>query len=143
MMKPKAALVKAGFTEGDHTWSPGDENKRGRLSLAAKTECERLAASGWDIEGFKVTAATATAPATVERVPVTNGAQTIADIPDNPLRDDRVLKAIAYDKDGNPANVGMRKVCNICGSSLTYCGCPQPLVWVDFDHESVVNFKSI
>lgn len=133
-MKPKAALVKDGFVEGDHTWSPGDENKRGRLSGGAIERCMQLAAEGWQIDGYVATASTGPEPKTeVSKVKV--DPNRIQDVPE-PARDED-----SWTAHSSVGPVGMRTVCNICKSSLTYCHCPNPRVWLDHENESMVVFK--
>lgn len=131
-MKPKAALVKDQFVEGDHTWSPGDENKRGRLSLAAKEHLSSLVSKGWDIEGFSASKSS-TGETIVSKVKA--DPSTVSEIPD-PTRDEDSLTAWAGTK-----QVGMRTVCNNCRRSLTYCLCPSPKVWLDHNAEAVVTFR--
>lgn len=127
-MKPKEALVKDGFLP------KGSENTRGRMSKAGITRCEELAASGWSIDGFSVTkSADSSKPDTVTKIKTDPNA--VVDIP-NPTRDETAMTAWV-----GTENVGMRKVCNNCRRSLTYCPCEQPKVWVDSDLEGVVYFK--
>lgn len=127
-MKPKVALVKDGFLPA------GSENKRGRLSLDAINRLKTLAGQGWDIEGYSVSKATAVSEKpVVEKVSV--DPNRIADVPDE-SRYENDWQAFV-----NDAEIGMRTVCNVCKSSLTYCRCQFPRVWVDFDTEGVVNFK--
>lgn len=131
-MKPKVALVKAGFLP------PGSENKRGRLSAAAIDQLKKLAAQGWDIEGYSVTKSADTSkPVTVEKVSV--DPNRIPDVPDE-ARSEELWEAVRFE-DGKPVTVGMRTVCNGCTSSLTYCRCEHPRVWVDHKAEAVVRFK--
>lgn len=143
MMKPKAALVKDGFTEPNgKVWTAGMENSRGRLSAAGIERCKQLSAEGWQIEGYALVAQPtgSTAPREVEKVKVQTGEKVIADIPINPLRDEAVWEAYA-NVDGKVQSVGMRTVDNVCGNSLTYCPCKSPRVWVDHNRQAVVNFK--
>lgn len=135
-MKPKAALVKDGFVEGDHVWSPGDENKRGRLSVAAKARLTELALSGWQIDDYSVTKSADTSkPDTVVKIKTDPNA--VVDIP-NPTRDEKALEAWS-----GTVKVGMRTVCNNCRRSLTYCPCEQPRVWLDHETQGVVHFKPV
>lgn len=129
MMKPKQALVKDGFLPKDA------ENTRGRLSKAAIERCKELVALGWDIEGYANDSTPNSTPtaATVAKVKVDNGARVIADI-GNPSRDENAVMAKAGTK-----TIGMRDVCT-CGTSLTYCWCPNPTVWVDGGGPVAVNF---
>jgi hypothetical protein len=132
-MKPKAALVKDGFVEGDHTWSPGDENQRGRLSKAAKTRLDELAALGWQIDDLSV-GQSSTGEVTVTKVKSDPNA--VVDIP-SPTRDESALQAFS-----GTIKIGMRTVCNNCRRSLTYCPCEQPRVWLDHETQGVVYFKA-
>jgi hypothetical protein len=128
-MKPKVALVKDGFLP------PGSENKKGRLSGAAIDRLKELAGQGWDIDGYAVSKNADSNTVSVEKKAVDPNA--VIDIP-NIARDEREMRAFTTE-----GEVGMRTVDNICGASLTYCHCPHPRVWVDFDREAVVYFKPI
>ena len=132
-MKPKVALVKDGFIDGDHTWSRGDENKRGRLSKPAIERCKVLASEGWDIDGYTVSQSVS-GESTVSKVKSDPNA--VSEIPP-PTRDETTMTAWVGDK-----SVGMRTVCNNCRRSLPYCLCEQPKVWLDHINEGVVRFKS-
>lgn len=125
-MKPKSALVKDGFLP------PGSENKRGRLSLDAINRLKELAASGWDIDGYSK--ATVSSPETVKSKAPVDSAR-IPDVPDESRPENDWSAFVGTNE------IGMRTVCNVCGSSLTYCRCSQPRVWLDFDREAVVYFK--
>lgn len=131
-MKPKNALVKDGFLPA------GSENKRGRLSKAATERLKELAAKGWDIEGFSVTKSVTpdTAP-TVTRVPVEG--KTLESIPDQ-RRDENDWQASALNRDGKRVEIDMRAVCHNCGSSFTYCYCPESTFTLDYDFPVVVRF---
>lgn len=131
-MKPKVALVKDGFLPA------GSENVRGRLSAAAIERCKELAAKGWDIDGYTVSKSTAAEDKPVVEK-VKHDPNRIPDVPDQ-IRDENDWKAIRY-FEGKPVEVGMRTVCNVCRSSLTYCPCEKPRVWVDYQDEAVVYFK--
>lgn len=127
-IKPKVALVKDGFLPA------GSENKRGRLSGAAITRLKELAASGMDIEGYTVSKSSdSTAPPKVEKVSV--DPNRVVDVPDE-SRPEADWQAFSTN-----GEIGMRTCCNVCGSSLTYCYCPHPRVWLDFQTEGVVYFK--
>lgn len=131
-MKPKEALVKDGFLP------PGSENVRGRLSGAAIERCKELAAQGWNIEGYQSKAGES-GVATVEKVKVATGSKEIADI-GHPIHDEYEWEA--YGNDGGVVkDIGMRTVCLNCNSSLTYCPCKTPRVWLDFDRTVLVNFR--
>lgn len=135
MIKPKVALVKDGFLPA------GSENKRGRLSAAAIERCKVLAApvsqggKGWQIEGYESKSTTPDAVATVEKVKVTTGATTIADIGEAFHHEE------AWQAFTSEGEVGMRTVCNTCKSSLTYCPCQHPVVNIDHMRVGVVSFK--
>lgn len=131
-MKPKNALVKDGFLP------PGSENKRGRLSGAAIARLKELAAKGWDIDGYSVTKSITpdTAPV-VTRTPVEG--KTLESIPDE-RRSENDWQASALNRKGERVEVGMREVCHNCGSSFTYCYCPESVFRVDYDYPAVVRF---
>ena len=137
-MKPKAALVKAGVLPA------GSENKRGRMSAAHIAECERLVRDeGYTIDGFGISKPTAATdkpaePAKVERKAAADPNR-IADVPDE-ARPEAAWEAYRFEN-GKPVEVGMRTVDNVCGSSLNYCHCEAPRVWVDHLSEAVVRFK--
>jgi hypothetical protein len=133
-MKPKEALVKDGFVEGGHTWSSGDENKRGRMSKAANERCGELATAGWQIDGFTVGKPDSVTGVS-EVVKVKTDPNAVVDIP-NPTRDEKAMEAYS-----GTVKVGMRTVCNNCRRSLTYCPCESPRVWLDHDTQGVVYFK--
>ena len=133
-IRPKQALVIDQFVDGDHTWSAGDENKRGRLSKAADERCKELASQGIAIIGYEVRGSVETSqPVTVEKVK--HDPNRIADVPE-PARNEKDWDA--YTSEGQ---IGIRTVCNVCHSSLTYCYCTTPKVWVDVDREGAVYFK--
>ena len=113
---------------------------RGRMSKAHKALIMEAVANGVAIEGYavvdKATAAT-DKPAKVERV--APNPNRVVDLPDM-TRDESKVMAF-YREDGKVVEVGMRTVDNNCGTSLTYCPCESPRVWVDYDRQVVVNFK--
>lgn len=130
MMKPKVALVKSGFLPA------GSENKRGRLSADAIAECKRLVAEeGYKIEGYEVSST----PASEKDAPVVQKKSVdpnrILDVPDEARSED------AWEAHTSEGPVGMRTVCNTCHSSLTYCHCAPPMVWVAYDRAAAVYFK--
>lgn len=131
----KEALVKAGLISAS-------DNKRGRPSRQYIEWTEGLVAQGWNIKGYS----TSTAPAGTEDKPkverVKRDPNAVIDVPDQ-LRDETLWKAVAVNSEGNAVDVGMKKVCNLCGNSLTYCAHPQPVVWVDYNLEAVVDFRPI
>lgn len=124
-MKPKEWLLKHG-----HIASIG----RGRLSREHIDLIKDAVKNGAMIEGYSVESAPASTVKTVVKTVKPTGGTDVADIGE-PLRDERTLEARA-----GTQSVGMRTVCNICRNSLTYCFCPQPRVWVDYNRESVVEF---
>lgn len=134
-MKPKVALVKDGFLPA------GSENKRGRLSGEAKSRLAELASQGWQIEGYSdapVSPAKPTA-STPKREPAAESTG-VVDVPE-PYRDENSVEAFYMDGD-RAMPVGMRHVCNTCGSSLTHCPCPTPKIWHGSNVEFLVEFKS-
>lgn len=128
-MKPKEYLVKHG-----HLTEVG----RGRLSAAHIEIIRKAVAAGENIEGYSVTKPTTAAAGEpkVERAP---RGDTIPDVPEE-SRPEKDWTAYRHE-DGKKVDVGMRTVCNNCGSSLTYCRDRKPVVWVDHERESVVYFK--
>lgn len=127
-MKPKDWLKANGHIT---------EIKRGRMSREHITLIKEAVANGAKIEGYGEVSATASAPATVERVAV--DPNRLVDVPDV-FRDERALMAYRVEN-GKNVEIGMRTVDNNCGSSLTYCRCDSPRVWVDHETQAVVNFK--
>lgn len=122
-MKPKAALVKDGFLP------KGSENKRGRMSAAGIERCQYLVDhEGYTIEGFAKSSNAgkpAAETAKPEIVRVKTDANRLLDVPDA-LRSDKDWTLVRKDT-GKPIHaVGMRNVCQGCGSSFTYCPCRQP-----------------
>lgn len=118
-MKPKEWLKKNGHIE-----TVG----RGRLSAAHIALITEAVAQGAKIEGYSVSPVKATdesadAKPAVERVKVE--ANRLLDVPDA-LRSDKDWSVVRKDT-GKPIHaVGMRNVCEGCGSSFTYCPCPSP-----------------
>lgn len=127
-MKPKEWLKANGHIT---------EIGRGRMSREHIALVEAAVASGVAIEGYAVSSKPANADKPVERVAVDS--KTIADIGE-PTRDERSLMAYRVEE-GKNVEIGMRTVCNACGSSLTYCGDASPRVWIDHERQAVVNFK--
>ena len=116
--------------------------KQGRLSGEHKALIENAVRNGAQIEGFAVSTATPKNEAEksmpkVEKVSV--DANRILDVPDE-ARNENQWEAYRF-QDGKPVEVGMRTVDNGCGSSLSYCRCESPRVWVDVDNEAMVRFK--
>lgn len=126
-MKPKEYLVKHGHLA---------EAGRGRLSKEHVAIIQDAVSKGVFIEGYTRVKEEPKATAPVQPKVVKVPKEDIADIGE-PLRDERSFTASSS---GTP--VGMRTVCNICRNSLTYCPCPAPRVWLDFDREGVVVFAT-
>lgn len=116
---------------------------KGRLSAEYKgiIEAALLADPDLRIEGYSVVkdndANTSTAAPKVERVKA--DPNRVVDVPDA-TRDENAVMAYYMEGDKR-VEVGMRTVDNNCGSSLSYCPCESPRVWVDYDRQVVVNFK--
>ncbi len=112
----------------------GSENARGRLSRANIELIEAAVAGGARIEGYGTVTTLSSAPAKVERVAATTA---IADIGE-PTRPEKYFRAFVGTQE-----IGTRTVCanEWCRSSLTYCKCDSPQVWVDTDVRAVVTFK--
>lgn len=135
MIKPKEWLFQNGHMTRD------EADKRGRMSLANKGLVMEAVANGVAIEGYAVVerpTADTDKPAEVKRVAI--DPNRVADVPDM-SRDEREVMGY-YMVEGKRVEVGMRTVDNNCGSSLTYCRCESPRVWVDHDQQVVVNFTS-
>jgi hypothetical protein len=85
---------------------------------------------GYTIDGFAKSSASGktvdeSASAKPEIVRVKTDANRLLDVPDA-LRSDKDFTLIRKDT-GKPMHaVGMRNVCQGCGSSFTYCPCSQP-----------------
>lgn len=123
-MRPKQWLFENG-----HIASP---NQRGRMSLAHKQLIEDAVSKGAKIDGFSLVKSKGE-DSKVEKVSVST--DRIADVPDEHRAEEM------WEAHTSEGTVGMRTVCNNCTSSLTYCHCQHPRVWVDFDREGVVFFK--
>lgn len=132
-MKPKEWLHKNGHIE---------VIGRGRLSAAHIALINEAVANGVAIEGYaikeRVTLTGDESPAEVTRIVM--DPNRIVDVPDV-ARFENETEAY-YLNDGKAVLIGMRTVDNVCGSSLTYCHCESPRVWVDFDRQVVVNFRN-
>lgn len=134
-MKPKQWLFDNGHIS---------EIGRGRLSRDHISLIEQAVRDGAQIEGYAVSTA---APKTeaeksepaVEKV--RHDPNRIMDVPDE-RRSESVWKAHTF-VNGDKVNVGMRTVCNTCRSSLTYCPCRAPIVWVDHEATGVVTFTLV
>lgn len=120
-MKPKEWLKANGHIE-----TVG----RGRLSAAHIALITEAVAKGAKIEGYSVSTVKATdesvtAKPAVERVK--SDANRLLDVPE-PLRSDKDWTLVRK-SDGKPIHaVGMRNVCQGCGSSFTYCPCSSPSI---------------
>lgn len=138
-MKPKEWLVKNGHLE---------KVGRGRLSASHIELIKGAVANGENIEGYAVstpvvkeTVQSVDKPSTAPEVKrITVEAGRILDVPDQ-IRDERGFTAHVT-VNGKTTEIGKRQACNVCGNSLTYCFCGTPTVWVDFDTEALVTFKS-
>jgi hypothetical protein len=122
-MKPKQALVKDGFLP------KGSENGRGRLSVKGAERCQYLVDhEGYTIDGFAKSSASgkpAVESAKPEIVRVKTDPNRLVDVPDA-LRSDKDWTLVRK-SDGKPIHaVGMRNICEGCGSSFTYCPCRVP-----------------
>lgn len=131
-IKPKIWLRDNGHMTAE------EAAKKGRMSLVNKALVEAAVARGVNIEGYSVVREDSPTGETpkVERVAV--DPNRVVDVPDA-YRDERTLMAY-HMVEGKRVEIGMRTVDNNCGSSLTYCACESPRVWVDHDHQVVVNF---
>lgn len=124
-MKPKQALVKDGFLP------KGSENKRGRLSGAGIERCQYLVDhEGYTIEGFAKSSnagkpVDASSDAKPEIVRVKSDPNRLVDVPDA-LRSDKDWTLVRKSDGKSIHAVGMRNVCQGCGSSFTYCPCSVP-----------------
>jgi hypothetical protein len=138
-MRPKAALVKDGFTEPTgKKWVTGDEDKRGRLSLAAHKRLSELKAKGWVIDNG--------APVKpVKDTPVTKKSRTVKQdvtgvVDHRPeVRDPKTYRAVT----ASGVDVGAKYVCNACHSSFNFCLCPEPRAWAEYDREETVYFQPV
>jgi len=132
MIKPKIWLRDNGHMTAE------DANRRGRLSKAHVAIILDAVAKGAQIEGYGVVRPTVATDRPVEAKRTAVDPHRVADVPDM-SRDEREVMAF-YGTGRDKVEVGMRTVDNNCGSSLTYCRCESPRVWVDHDREVVVNF---
>lgn len=129
-MKPKEWLKANGHIK---------EVGRGRMSVAHIALINEAVANGVEIEGYSRPKATAqSAP---KDKPAPKESTGIADVPDA-LRDARDFKVVSAETGKEIPMVGPVTVCNGCRSSLTYCPCPAPRVWLDHEREIVVKFKN-
>lgn len=128
-MKPKEWLKANGHLS---------EVGRGRLSGAHIELIRQAVAQGADIEGYSSTGRLAPKASAPKRDVESTG---IPDVPEQ-LRDARDFKVVSATTGKAIPMVGPKTVCNGCGSSLTYCPCPAPRVWLDHEREVVVRFKN-
>jgi hypothetical protein len=132
-MKPKEWLKANGHI---------DTIGRGRLSAAHIALITEAVANGAKIEGYSVSSVKATdesvaAKPAVERVKT--DANRLLDVPDA-LRSDKDYTLVRKDT-GKPIHaVGMRNVCQGCGSSFTYCPCRVP-TFLDNTGTVAVEFR--
>lgn len=129
-MKPKEYLLKHGHIS---------EIGRGRLSAAHIAIIKEAVAKGENIEGYSVSTAPATSAKPAAEVTREARSDSIMDVPDE-SRPEKEWSAYRFE-DGKQVPVGIRTVCNNCGSSLSYCHDRKPVVWVDHETEAVVYFK--
>lgn len=112
---------------------------KGRLSRESIALVEQAVRDGVNIEGYAVSSVQPksevekTSPK-VEKVAVAGNR--ILDVPDEARSED------SWSAHTTEGEVGMRTVCNGCRSSLTYCHCTHPRVWISHEAEAVVFFKS-
>lgn len=135
MIKPKVWLHKHGHIE---------TIGRGRMSAAHIALIHEAVANGEQIEGYSVVSGTVPANTTATPAPTVERTKTdpnrVVDVPDVARFEDET--EAYYFNDGKAVLIGMRTVDNVCGSSLTYCHCESPRVWVDYDRQVVVNFRT-
>lgn len=122
-MKPKDWLLANGHIK---------EITRGRMSRENIALIQEAVNNGTKIEGYAPTED----GEEVNRV--ATDPNRILDIPEFPFRQEHEWEPYVQ---GVKWSMGMRGVCNLCNSSLTYCGCPKPVVNLDNGGTSVVEFK--
>lgn len=124
-MSPKDALRK--WNESNPATAVKFSEGRGRLSREAVAKCSELAASGWSISGYVVTAKSASEPnkAPVVKKVVVNNETVISDFVI--FYDEKSYSAV--DKTGKVWS--MRNACNQCGVSLVQCHCGRPTIFGD------------
>lgn len=128
-MKPKEWLLANGHIK---------EITRGRMSREHINLIEQAVRDGVSIEGYAVS--------TVQ--PKSEDEKALPKVEKRAVSSDRLIDVpdearSESDWEAHTASgpVGMRTVCNTCHSSLTYCHCQHPRVWVDHETEGVVFFK--
>lgn len=133
-MKPKEWLYKNGHMTRE------EADKRGRMSLVNKALVEEAVANGVVIDGYAIVAkpTAVTAKPTVGRVEVDTNR--VIDVPE-PVRDSRDFVVLSKTTKKPIHAVGPANICNGCRSSFTYCPCENPRIWLDNEHETVVEFS--
>jgi hypothetical protein len=126
-MKPKMWLKENGF--------PDIKLGKGRMSGEQVEAVKAAVARGVHIEGYSAGPAPVNSTETPEVKRVAVDGSRVVDVPDESRRPEDWQ---AYTSNGE---IGIKTVCNLCKSSLTYCRCGQPKVWLDSDLEGVVWFK--
>jgi len=133
-MRPKQWLHKNGHID--------NPNQRGRLSREHIALIEKAVREGAKIDGYGASTDTPAEGGEVKVERVSTDPNRIADIGE-PRRPETSWKAHTM-VDGTKVPVGMRTVCNLCRSSLTYCGCRSPYVNVmdreDTERQGLVIF---
>lgn len=133
-MRPKAYLHSIGAI--------ADPNQRGRLSRENIALIHKAVAEGIQIDNYSVDRPTGSSKndSTHSEVPKVSRTESggIVDIGDE-VRPEKSWEASAR-VNGVTHPVGMRTVCNTCNSSLTYCHCRTPYVWIDHETQGLVTF---
>lgn len=130
MQKPKEWLKANGHIK---------EIGRGRMSVAHIALINEAVAKGVEIEGYS--SPKATAQSAPKDKPAPKESTGVIDVPE-PLRDARDFKVVSAETGKPIPMVGPATICNGCHSSLTYCPCQFPRVWLDHEREIVVKFKN-
>lgn len=126
-MKPKEYLRSKGV----------ETSGRGRMPRAHVQMIQDAVNSGIVIEGYPMPSPTTAPDGTTIASEVKRVAPSETGLIDcgPPLRDENALIAKV-----EGTVIGMRTVCVACGSSLNYCGCENPVVWIDHTRRGVVTF---
>lgn len=128
-VKPKEWLFANGHIK---------EIGRGRMSRDHIALIEQAVRDGVNIEGYAVSTVQPKSEEEksspkVEKVAVAGNR--ILDVPDESRSEDLWT---AHTSNGE---IGMRTVCDTCNSSLTYCRCTTPMVWLNHETLGAVFFK--
>lgn len=118
-MRPKEWLAANGHID--------NPNQRGRLSKDHTALIEQAVRDGAKIDGYAVSDKPTDSEVKVEKVSV--DPNRVYDVPDE-TRPETSWTAHVY-IGGEKHAVGMRTVCELCSSSLTYCHCRGPIVSVN------------